>query len=238
MPLTPLLRCARCKGPVRTIARNRWACKTARQGGKCSASTFVLRDIDRLSARQLTEWIRRRKKWEHILQEAQNHLIQARIHLEAELSDRLLRSQRLIAIVERGTDTPEIHDRILELSEEIRKLKDQLAVHATKPQLRQATDDIRPTLLAHARQIQSAIESDLPDTRSPATVQLAELLDHIDMSPGPPEAKPAFASSPTSFRSCTRPPAALFQPEPTARARPRRMLSAVRQRYRETPCPP
>ena len=189
MPLTPLLRCSRCKGPVRTIARNRWACKAARQGGKCSASTFVLRDIDRLSARQLTEWIGRRRKWQHILQQAQNQLVQARIHLEAELSDRLLRSKRLIAAVERGTDTPEVHDRIVELGKEIQELRDQLAVHATGPQIRQATDDIRPTLLAHAQQIQSAIESDRPESRLPASAQLAELLDHIEMSPGPSRGK-------------------------------------------------
>ena len=184
MPLTPLLRCSRCKGPVRTIARNRWACKTARSGGECSVSTFVLRDIDRLSARQLTEWVRRRRKWNAILQEAQNRLVQARSHLEAELSDRTLRAQRLIAMVERGADTPEIQDRIVALSREIRELEAQLATHATGPEIRRATDDIRPALLAHTRQIQSAIESDEPDTRLPATVELAALLDHIDMSPG------------------------------------------------------
>ncbi len=185
MPLTPLLRCSRCKGPVRTIARNRWACKNAEQCGKCSARTFVLRDIDRLAAQQLTGWIQRRRKWDAILQQAQNRLVQARLHLEAELSDRLLRSKRLIAFVERGSETPEVQDRIAELGEEIQDIRDQLAVHATQPQIRRATDDLRPALLTHAREVQSAVESDESDIRLPGTVELAKLLSHIDMSPGP-----------------------------------------------------
>ena len=62
MPLTPLLRCAKCHGPVRTIARNRWACQSSRTNSACScnAKTFVLRNVDLLCARQLVSWIRRR----------------------------------------------------------------------------------------------------------------------------------------------------------------------------------
>lgn len=184
MPLTPLLRCSRCKGPVRTIARNRWACTDSRAHGKCTMRTFVLRDVDRLCARQLTSWISRRKEWRQILQEAQNRIVEAKAQLEAELSDRTLLQGRLINAIETGTDTPAMRDRIMELDQEIRQLKSEIASYDAGTLLWSEAEDIRPILLDHARQIQSAINSDQPEIRLPATVELAQVLDHIDMAAG------------------------------------------------------
>lgn len=184
MPLTPLLRCSRCKGPVRTIARDRWACNDSRTLGKCTMRTFVLRNIDRLCARQLTSWIRRRKEWNRILQEAQNRIVEVQAHLKAEISDCNLRMKRLIDAVERGADTPPMRNRILEISQEIRKLETELHGYATGSRLSPDSLDLRPVLLDHARHLQTAIESDEPETRIPATIQLAKLLDHVDMSAG------------------------------------------------------
>ena len=185
MPLTPLLRCSRCKGPVRTIARHRWACKTSRSSNKCSAPTFVLRDIDLLCARQLTSWIRHRRGWTRILQEAQNRIVETHAQLEAEITDCTLRQRRLITAVEVGTDTPEMRERIRELAQELANLKTELDRHAAGARLNPDNPNIRSTLLSRASKIQSAIETGTPEIRIPATIELAELLDHIDMSPGP-----------------------------------------------------
>ena len=207
MPLTPLLRCSHCKGPVRTIARNRWACNTSRARGKCTARTFVLRDIDRVCAHQLTSWIRRRKEWNLILQDAQNRALESHTQLEAEISDRNLRMKRLIDAVERGTDTPPMRNRILEIAQEIRTLEAELHGYATGSLLQPDSPDIRPMLLDHARHLQTAIESDEPETRLPATIQLAEILDHIDMSAGPSPGKARLRIQPnviSLIRAATR----------------------------------
>ena len=207
MPLTPLLRCSRCKGPVRTIAPNRWACQTVRTGGKCSASTFMLRNVDQLCARKLTSWILRRKQWRQILQEAQNRIVEARAQLEAELSDRSLLEHRLIKAVETGTDTPAMRDRIMELAQEIRQLQTELASYAAGSLLWSEADDIRPILLDHAKRLQSAINSDEPEIRIPATAELAQVLDHIDMSAGPSAGKARLRIQPnviSLIRAATR----------------------------------
>ena len=210
MPLTPLLRCSHCKGPVRTIARHRWTCKTSRSSGKCMASTFVLRDIDVLCARQLTSWIRRRKEWGHILQGAQNRIAETRAQLEAEMTDRTLRQRRLINAVETGADTPAMRERITELGQELADLKTELARCAAGSRLRPANPDIRPVLLDRARQIQSAIETGPAETRISATIELAELLDHVDMSPGPGPGKASLRIQPnviSLIRNAARAPA-------------------------------
>ena len=184
MPLTPLLRCSRCKGPVRTIARHRWACKTSRSNRNCSARTFVLRDVDRLCARQLTSWIRHRKGWNGILQEAQNRLVATRAQLNAEITDCTLRQSRLITAVELGTDTPAMNERIKELAHELTDLKAELARYTVGSQLQFDNPNVRSVLLNRASEIQSAIETGTPEIRIPATIELAKLLDHVDMSPG------------------------------------------------------
>ncbi len=187
MPLTPLLRCAKCHCPVRTIARDRWAGQPSRTNNPCTcnAKTFVLRDVDLQCARQLVSWIRRGRQWDRIVQEAQNRIVETRAHLDAEITDRTLRQGRLIAAVETGTDNREMRQRIMQLSHEIADLKAELAHTADRSPLQCESSDIRPVLIERTRQIQSAIETGAPEIRIPATIELAGFLDHVDMSPGP-----------------------------------------------------
>ncbi len=212
MPLTPLLRCAKCHGPVRTIARNRWACQASRSNSACScnARTFVLRDVDLRCARQLLSWIRRGKQWDHIVQEAQNRIVETRAHLEAEITDRTLRQSRLITAVETGADVPEMHKRIVELSQEIANLKAELARNADHSPLQANSRDIRPILVDRARRIQSDIETGAPEIRIPATIELAGFLEHVDMSPGPGPGKARLRIRPnviSLIRAATSAPA-------------------------------
>ena len=184
-PLTPLLRCPRCKGPVRTIAPDRWACQNSRARGHCGASTFILRDVDRLSAQQLTAWIHRRKQWTPIIQRARNQAANARLRLDAELSERRLQAQRLVAAIKAGTDTRQMRNELVRLEHEITELETRLNRLLKSPPIRANTEEVRPILLKHARQLQTEIETGRPELRLPATVKLAELLAHINMSAGP-----------------------------------------------------
>ena len=101
-PLTPLLRCSRCKGPVRTIAPDRWACQDSRARGRCRASTFILRNVDRLSAQRLTAWIERRTQWAPIVQQARDQSANARLRIDAALAQRRPKVQRLVAAIAAG----------------------------------------------------------------------------------------------------------------------------------------
>ena len=199
MPLTTLLRCSRCKGPVRTIGRHRWACNESKARGKCTARTFVLRDIDRLSARQLTSWVRRHKDWNHILQDAHNRIVETRAHLRAELSDCNLRMNRLVQAIETGTDTPQMRDRMMELSDEIHSIEAELNRYAIGSQFQPETINLKPILAEYASNLQASIDCDDPETRIEATIRLADLLDHIDMSAGPTRGKARLRIKPNAI---------------------------------------
>jgi len=184
-PLTPLLRCSRCKGPVRTIAPDRWACQDSRARGRCRASTFILRDVDLLSAQQLTGWIRRRRDWAPIVQQARDQAAHARLRIDAALAERRPKVQRLVAAISGGTDTREMRNVLVRLENEIAELETRLDQLLAPPPKPADTDTIRPILLQYTRQLQHEIETGRAELRLPATVKLAGLLAHIDMSAGP-----------------------------------------------------
>lgn len=184
-PLTPLLRCPLCKGPVRTIAPDRWACQVSRSGGNCSASTFILRDVDRLSAQRLTAWVQRRKHWAPIVQQARDQAAHARLRIDAALAERRPQVQRLVAAITGGTDTREMRRELVRLENEVAELETRLDRLLAPPPVQANTEEIGPILLQHARRLQSEIETGIPEVRLPATEKLAGLLAHIDMSAGP-----------------------------------------------------
>lgn len=188
-PLTPLLRCPLCKGAVRTIAPDRWACQVSRSGGNCNASTFILRDVDRLSAQRLTTWIQRRKQWAPIVQQARDQAAHARLLIDAALAERRPKVQRLVAAITAGTDTREMRRELVRIENEIVKLETRLDRLLAPPPVHANTEEIGPILLQHARRLQNEIETGTPEIRLPATEKLAELLAHIDMSAGPTPGK-------------------------------------------------
>ncbi len=184
-PLTPLLRCSRCKGPVRMIAPDRWACQVSRARAGCNAGTFTLRHVDRLSAQRLTAWIQRRKEWAPIVRQARDQAANTRLHIDAAIAERRPKVQRLVAAISNGIDTREMRRELLRLENEITELETRLDRLLAPPPASAGAGDIRPVLLQHARRLQTEIETGRPELRLPATVKLAELLAHIDMCAGP-----------------------------------------------------
>ena len=104
-----------------------------------------------------------------------------------------------------------MHKRIRELSQEIANLKAELDRNADYSTLHSESRDIRPILIERARQIQSDIETGTPEIRIPATIELAEFLEHVDMSPGPGPGKARLRIQPnviSLIRAATRATAA------------------------------
>ncbi|MCY4652989.1 MAG: hypothetical protein OXC95_07475, partial [Dehalococcoidia bacterium] len=131
----------------------------------------------------------RHRDWNHILQDAYNRIVETRAHLRAELSHHNLRMNRLVQAIETGTDTPQMRDRMMELSDKIHSIEAELNRYAVGSQFQPETIDLKPILAEYASDLQASIDCDDPEMRIEATIQLADLLDHIDMSAGPTRGK-------------------------------------------------
>ena len=126
-PLTRLLHCSRCRGPVRAIARGRYGCRRALDGEGCDAPTFSLGDLEGAVAERLGAWVRRRRDWRRILEVVQSHREERRRHIESEIAEKEVAVGRLVAAIEGGGGPAEaIQRRIVELEREVGRLRREL----------------------------------------------------------------------------------------------------------------
>ena len=126
-PLTHLLHCSRCRGPVRSIARGRYACRRAMDREGCDAPTFSLSDLETAVAERLGAWVRRPRDWQRIVEVVQSHREERRRDIESEIAEKEVAVGRLVAAIEGGGGPAEaIQRRILELEREVGRLRREL----------------------------------------------------------------------------------------------------------------
>ena len=195
-PLTPLLRCPRCQGPINSLARHRWACNASRARKGCNTPTFVLRDLEVLVARRLAQWIRRRRNWHTVLQQALSQLAQRRHTLQTRIDRNRLQTRRLIEAIQDGEKPPSIVQEIAALDREHAMFLGHLAEATTSRLPSLPSGSIRPALLQQASELQEATQSPQPHTRFRAALQLSQLLDSIDLSAGAQPGKPKMRIHP------------------------------------------
>lgn len=125
-PLTHLLHCSRCRGPVRAIARGRYGCRRALDGGGCDAPTFSLADLEGAVAGRLHAWVRRPRDWGRILEVVKSHREERRRHIESEIAAKEVAIGRLVAAIEGGQPAQAIQRRIVELERDMGRLRREL----------------------------------------------------------------------------------------------------------------
>ena len=122
-PLTRLLHCSRCRGPVRAVARGRYGCRRALDAGGCDAPTFSVADLEGAVAGRLHAWVRRKRDWGRILEVVQSHREERRRHIESDIAEREVAVGRLVAAIEGGGGPAQaIRRRIVELEREVSRL--------------------------------------------------------------------------------------------------------------------
>lgn len=187
-PLTPLLTCPECRGPIRTIARDRWACTNGRRR-KCSVTrTFVLRDIESLAAAQLVVWLRRHRKWSRIPDAAKIQLEARRLALEKRIDRTSAAIEHLLDTIETGSVRTRTRTRIAQREGELHRLQNELALLSPGVDI-PAIPNLKETLLGLATALRVRVDSPDTKTHHAAAMQLGSLLERIDMSPGHGRAK-------------------------------------------------
>ena len=125
--LTHLLHCSRCRGPVRSIARGRYACRRALDREGCDAPTFSLSDLETAVAERLGAWVRRPRDWQRIVEVVQSQREERRRDIESEIAEKEVAVGCLVAAIEGGGGPAEaIQRRILELEREVGRLRREL----------------------------------------------------------------------------------------------------------------
>ena len=196
-PLTPRLQCAHCDGRINSLSSERWACTKSRARKGCRARTFVLRDLETLVAKRLTQWIARRRKWDSVVGQALAELGRRRGDLQERIDRNRLHTRRLIEVIKTVEEPPPtIVQDIAALDREhatlLAELSEATATLLPAPQ----SDDLKPILLAKAVALREATENPHPYTRLRAAFELSELLDAVKLSAGDDPGKPRMRIQP------------------------------------------
>ncbi len=190
-PLTPHLRCMHCKGRINALSRERWACVASRAGKGCRAKTFVLRDLEIVVAKRLTQWIARRRNWDRIIGEARAELGRQRIELQEGIDRNRQETRRLIDIIKNvEVVPPTIVREIAALDREHATLLRKLSEAAAAPLPSFRPGELRAALLEKAGELREALADPHPYTRLRAAHLLSGLLDAVDLAgaePGNPK---------------------------------------------------
>lgn len=224
-PLTPRLRCMHCNGRINSLSRARWTCTASRARQGCEAKTFVLRDLEAVVAKRLTQWIGRRRSWGKVVDQALGELGRRRGDLQERIDRNRLETHRLIAAIKEGAEPPSIVQEIAALDREHATLLGKLSeADATRlPPLQ--PDDLKPALLAKAAELRDAIGSPHPHTRLRAAHQLSQLFDAIELSAGAEPGRPKMRVRPNvpallDWATGSLQPAPRQQPDPASMTRP------------------
>ncbi len=188
MPLTPLLTCPQCNGPIRTFARDRWACQNA-LNEQCSVPTFSLRKLDLLVAQHLFDWVHEQTDWSDLLQLSHDRQAKRIQELKHVIAETQLKIDRLTLAIENGTGSFSLSLRVATLDAQLLEQQRKLTMHSAIP-----CSLPEPSTLQHMLRERTALLLEKAShpahvTRSTAAAALAEVIDRIDMSPGPGRSK-------------------------------------------------
>ena len=150
--------------------------------------TFVLRDIESLAAAQLIVWLRRRRKWSRMPGAAKTQLEARRLALEKRIARKSAAIDRLLDTIETGSVRTRTRTRLAQREGELHRLQRELESLSPGVDI-PAIPNLKERLLGLATALRARVDSPDAKTHHAAAIQLGNLLERIDMSPGHGRAK-------------------------------------------------
>ena len=186
LPLTGVLRCGVCGGPMTIINKRRYACHAHREQRTCDNPRGI--DAERVENEACT------LLFTHIMQhpgirtqvrEAAERSHARRTQIGAEIDDKNRRIKHLIESIESGRGSQAAHRRVLDLEQDIGALKNELQDLAKVPAVGPA--DIDQRIQQRLSVLKVAIAAERPDTarRHRALLAVSNLIERIDLTPLP-----------------------------------------------------
>ena len=185
-PLTGLVRCGMCGGRMTIHQRARYACLTRQETGACAMRRRVAaEDVEQTAAQQLCEHVMWGADWVTALEAAGEAVVAMQAETAREIEEREGRLNNLIEMIELGERGGGVRKRVAELEEEIAAMKlhaRALDVLPRKPRpARQLWEQLRERVEELARRA----GSEDTETRLDAMTRVRDLIERIDVAPGP-----------------------------------------------------
>ena len=190
LPLTGILRCGVCAGPMTVVNNRRYACRAHRECGTCDnprgiQATRIENDLCGLIALHTAS----RADLAELIHSAAERSDRRRQQITADIADRDNRIRRLIHSIEHsietGSHSQASNRRIIELEHEVASLRIDLQ---TLPEIPSVTpDDFASRIHQRLAVLKQAITARRVhgDTRHRALLASARLVERIDISPLP-----------------------------------------------------
>lgn len=184
LPLTPLLRCGRCGGPMRVLRTGRYSCLTRRRRNACDMKlSIAVAALETETAAALHNWARNQSRSAALLRTAFFERARRRAGLRTAAGDAERRLRHLLQAVENGNDSASVRQRIDECEQELATNSLQLDV---LPPLPNRTPETVARDLPHLlRRLRHDIAHRDGEPRLIALHRLRDLLERIDVTLGP-----------------------------------------------------
>lgn len=186
LPLTGILRCAVCGGPMTIINKRRYACHAHREKRTCSNPRGIYAaEVENQACGLLAQYIAKHHDLSSLIHDAAAASHARRQTLATEIASREERIRNLIDSIETGRASHAAHRRVLQLEQEIATLELDLR---TLPEAPAATpESVASRFLRRLANLNAEINDrkTSPQARNAALIALARLIERIDLSPLP-----------------------------------------------------
>ena len=186
LPLTGIVRCATCSGPMTIAKTRRYACPAHRSRGTCNNARGIDAErIEREVCTLLSNHIAERDRLLPFMRRAAKQSLCRRERIASDIQGRKQSIARLLEAVETGAQSAAAHRRIQELEHETAALEMELQSFPILP------DSAREDFTARLKERLTILHRTIcsrepePELRHRALLYLGTLIDRIDVVPLP-----------------------------------------------------
>ena len=184
LPLTALLRCGRCGGPMRVFRTGRYSCSTRRLRRACDMKHGIaVFDVECHAISDLHTWVRKHVEGAGFLEGALKERAERRTRSAEAVRDAERRLQRLLALVENGAAAAGLQQRLDECEDALHAARLQRDALPALPE--SPAPAVARELRRRLRQLHQDIHRGAGETRLLALHRLRALLHRIDITLGP-----------------------------------------------------
>ena len=182
LPLSDLIRCGVCRGPMIIRDQRRYSCTNHRESGSCVMNRGVIaRQLEERAMARLQDWVSRKRNWSATLARAARECTKRDSRLTAQIAETKQSIDNIEDIVEKGGAPASLHRRLLKLEHEAARLA--IAKNNIVQPPATAPANLAPRLTEQLVHLAKALRR--KRTRHGALLKIHDLIERITIAPAP-----------------------------------------------------